>query len=114
VEADDLSVGTRNRSARRNWNALSDRAAGESEMVVRLHVSCKSMNTATCRCAFVRNDCAAWIERAVRNVGSFGYADTQRLFGAFTASARASKATNFPKMTARILEIAGAATGLAS
>jgi hypothetical protein len=34
--------------------------------------------------------------------------------GAFTASARASKATNFPKMTARILEIAGVATGLAS
>jgi len=60
VEADDLSVGTRNRSARRNWNSLSDRAAGEREMVVRLDVSRKSMNTATCRRAFVRNNCAAW------------------------------------------------------
>src|ERR1700756_5931414 len=93
METYDLPVGTGNRGARSDWNALPDRATGQRKMIMRLDVGCISMNAAAGRRAFIGNDGTVRqivrdnlpgrqrIQRAVRNVGLPGDPDMQRLFG---------------------------------
>src|ERR1700756_1790564 len=95
METYDLPVGTGNRGARSDWNALPDRAAGQRKMIMRLDVGRKAVNTAACRCALVGNDGAARkivgddlsgcqrIERASGNIGLPGHADMRRLLRRF-------------------------------
>ena len=101
MQTDDLPVRTGDRSARRDWNALPDRAPGQRKMIVRLDAGCISMNAAAGGRTFIGNDGAVrkmmrdnlpgrlWIQRPVRNIGLPGDTDTQRCSNAAAGRGRA-------------------------
>ena len=80
LETNDFPIGTGDRGASGDGNALSDRASSQRKMIVRLDIGREPMNAAACCRAFVGNDRAARqimrndlpggerIELSVRNV----------------------------------------------